>query len=157
VKTIIIGLGNPILGDDGVGCVVAQEISKLALFVSGSVVVECLSAGGLTLMESLAGYHRAILVDAVQTGLHRPGTVIQLPLDDLPEQASSHMISAHDASLKTALQLGHEMGVQLPKQIIVVGIEAEQVYDFSDTLSSRISEAIPEAVQVVCNLLIQPD
>ena len=157
MKTIVIGLGNPILGDDGVGWVVAQEISKLELSRSGTIVVECLSVGGLTLMERLVGYHRAVLVDALKTGLHPPGTVIQLQLDDLPEQASSHMVSAHDASLRTSLQLGHEMGVQLPKQIIVVGIEAEQVYDFSEVLSSRISEAIPEAVQVVCNLLLQPD
>jgi hydrogenase maturation protease len=107
-------------------------------------------------MEHLVGYHRAILIDALQTGLHPSGTVIQLQLDDLPEQASGHMVSAHDASLKTALQFGHEMGVQLPKQIIVVGIEAERVFDFSDTLSPEISEAIPQAVKMVYDLLSQP-
>jgi len=122
MKTMVIGLGNPILGDDDEGWVVAQEISKLELSRSSSIVVECLSVCGLILMERLVGYHRAILVDALQTGLHLPGTVIQLQLADLPEQTSSHMVSAHDASLKTALTHGHEMGVQLPEQIIVVGI-----------------------------------
>jgi len=153
MKTIVIGLGNPILGDDGVGWRVAEELSRQLTHKSDKIDICCLSVGGLTLMERLVGYNRAILVDALQTGLHPPGTVKQLQLEELPDQISSHMVSTHDANLKTALQLGREMGVQLPEQIMVVGIEAQHVIDFSDTLSPSVRSAIPQAVQIVSNLL----
>ena len=153
MKTIVIGLGNPILGDDGVGWRVAEEISGLGFCKSNSVVVDCLSVGGLTLMECLVGYNRAILVDALQTGLHPPGTVIQMQLDDLPDLVAGHMASAHDAKLKTALQLGREMGLQLPDQVLIVGIEAQRVFDFSEKLSPIVMAAVPQAVQLVSELL----
>jgi len=154
MKTIVIGLGNPILGDDGVGWKVAEEITKVELCTSSSVVVECLSVGGLTLMECLAGYSRAILVDAIQTTQHPVGTIIHMKLEDLPEQVAGHLTSAHDVNLKTALQLGCEMGAQLPEQIIIVGIEVKHISDFSENLSPSVRAAIPQAVQLINNLLL---
>jgi len=153
MKTILIGLGNPILGDDGVGWKVAEEISRMELFKSKSVEVDCLSVGGLTLMERLVGYNRAILVDALQTGEHPLGSVILIRLEDLPDHIAGHMTSVHDVNLKTALQLGREMGAQLPEQIYVVGIEAQHVYDISEDLSPIILSAVPNAIQYVCKLL----
>jgi hydrogenase maturation protease len=153
MKTIVIGLGNPILGDDGVGWKVAEEISGLVLSKSDSIVVDCLSVGGLSLMEHMVGYNRAILVDTLQTGLHPPGTVIQMQLEDLPDQLAGHLVSAHDANLKTALQLGREMGVELPEQITIVGIEAQHVYDFTEVLSPDVMAAVPQAVQLVSDIL----
>ena len=153
MKTIVIGLGNPILGDDGVGWKVAEEISGLVLSKSDSIVVDCLSVGGLSLMEHMVGYNRAILVDTLQTGLHPPGTVIQMQLEDLPDQLAGHLVSAHDANLKTALQLGREMGVELPEQITIVGIETQHVYDFTEVLSPDVMAAVPQAVQLVSDIL----
>ena len=153
MKTIVIGLGNPILGDDGVGWEVAQEISKLELCISSSVVVDCLSVGGLTLMERLVGFNRAIVVDALQTALHPVGTVIHMKLEDLPEQVAGHMTSAHDVNLKTALQLGREMGAHLPDEIIIVGIVVNSVIDFSKDLSPKVESAVPKAVKLVCECL----
>ena len=63
MKTMVIGLGNPILGDDGVGWKVAEEVRK-QLPCDMSVNVDCLSVGGISLMEHLIGYDRAILIDA---------------------------------------------------------------------------------------------
>ncbi|HMZ07522.1 MAG TPA: hydrogenase maturation protease, partial [Anaerolineales bacterium] len=64
MKTLIVGLGNPILGDDGVGWKVVEEIKKQTPSSQGDVDVICLSLGGLALMEHLIGYQRAILVDS---------------------------------------------------------------------------------------------
>ena len=58
-RTIVVGLGNPILGDDGVGWRVAQAVQALA----PEADVECQALGGLSLMERLVGYQRAIIVD----------------------------------------------------------------------------------------------
>jgi len=153
VKTIVVGLGNPILGDDGVGWVVVEEVSKLEHCLSNTVVVECLGVGGLNLMEHLVGFNRAILVDALQTTLHPVGTVIHLQLEDLPEQVAGHLSSAHDVNLKIGLQLGREMGAQLPGEIIIVGIVVNCVTDFSKDLSPQVKAAVPQAVKLICDCL----
>jgi hydrogenase maturation protease len=100
-------------------------------------------------MEHLIGYDQAIIIDAVQTGNGRPGQLYDLHLDDLPNFSAGHITAAHDTSLQTALKVGQKMGASLPLEIRVVGIEAERVYDFSETLSSEVAASIPHAVQMV--------
>ena len=146
-------LGNPILGDDGIGWKVAEEIIKQKFFESTTVEVDCLAVGGLTLMERMVGYQRAILIDAIQTGTRTPGSVVTMRLEDVPEQRAGHITSAHDVSLLTAIQLGREMGVQLPEMIFIVGIEAQRVYDISEELSPSLRSIIPNAIQLVNDLV----
>ncbi|MBN1148758.1 MAG: hydrogenase maturation protease [Anaerolineales bacterium] len=168
MKTIIIGLGNPILGDDGIGWRVAEQVERQLLSnrragasakdlpgenSSNRIEVECLAVGGLTLMEHLIGYERAILIDAITTRQTPLGTVQNLPLEEIPNRAIGHISSAHDTTLHNAIQVGRSMGAQLPEQIDLVTIEAQQIYDFSDELSPLIAAALPEAVQTVMELL----
>ena len=167
MKTIIIGLGNPILSDDGVGWKVAEALSTILPSThlrhpsptergdegEGIIVVETASLGGLSLMERLEGYQRAILVDSMQTGLHPIGTVSLFPLNELPNPAESHSASAHDTSLMTALETGCRMGLSLPHEVMVVAIEARTVHDFSEELSPEVAEAVPRAAQTVMDLL----
>lgn len=162
MRTLIIGLGNPLLGDDGIGWRVAEAVqqhiaSAGCLFSSLQLEIEvdCLAVGGLSLMERLIGYDRAILVDALNTGQNPAGAVSILQLGDLPDRACGHLGSAHDASLKTALSVGRSMGVSLPEQVAIVAIESPSVYDFSEDLSPPVMAALPEAVQVTLKLLRQ--
>ncbi len=148
-KTLVVGLGNPILGDDGVGWRVAAQVAEEVRALRPSLEVECLALGGLSLMERLVGYDRAIIVDAIQTGHGRIGTVTTFPLSDLPDRSAGHTTAVHDLSLSTALTLGRQMGAQLPDEITIVGIEAERVYDFSEELSTAVKDAIPVAVTAV--------
>lgn len=154
MKTIVVGLGNPILGDDGVGWKVAEEV-KRHLGKYPDVVVECYSLAGLSLMEQLIGYERVILIDSLNTGRHEQGEVITFTLDMLEDLTYGHSASAHDASLKTALRAGRSMGQSLPedKDIHVVAIEARHVYDFSEALSPEVADSVPVAVQKVLDQL----
>jgi len=151
MKTILIGLGNPILGDDGVGWKVAEE-AKRQLTSDSSVDVEFLSLGGISLMEHLIGYEHAILVDAV-TSDQEIGSVIVSNLNGMPDYSAFHIASAHDTSLQNALKLGKSMGAKLPKEVIVVGIATDHIYDFSESLSPPIVSAVPKATKIVINLL----
>lgn len=165
MKTLIIGLGNPILGDDGVGWRVAEEVRKKLLPPSppapslesegGDVVdVECLSLGGISLMEHLIGYQRAILIDAFS--LDGPtGSILVLKLCELPKYSAFHTASAHDTSLENAIKLGRSMGAQLPEDITVVGIATRTIHDFGEDLSPPVAQAVPQAVQIVLDLLEQ--
>ena len=165
---LVIGLGNPILGDDGVGWRVAEgvqarlqampgnqaiETGTAGQWLNPDVEIDWLAVGGLALMERLVGYQRAIIIDAITTGQQPSGAVTRLSLAELPERAVGHLSSAHDTSLKNALRLAQSMGVSTPTEITIVGIETDQVYDFSDELSFSILNAIPEAINLVMELL----
>ena len=67
MKTLIIGLGNPILGDDGVGWKVANQLTTI-IDPDSSVEIDCASLGGLSLMERMLGYQRVIVIDSMETG-----------------------------------------------------------------------------------------
>ena len=171
MKTIVIGLGNPILGDDGVGWRVAEEVQKqladggwqIANSNSPSAIshqpsaieVDYVSLGGLSLMERLTGYERVILVDSIFTGEKSIGSVTTFPLSALPDLTAGHSASAHDTSLRTALTVGRSMNLPLPEddQVTIVAIEAENVYDFSEKLSPPVEAAVPLAVAKVLDLL----
>jgi hypothetical protein len=71
--TIIIGLGNPIVSDDSVGVCAARRLDKVKEVREVADVHE-VYAGGLRLLDVLVGYKRAIIIDAMQTGI-QPGTV----------------------------------------------------------------------------------
>src|SRR5664280_2938929 len=161
MKTLLIGLGNPILGDDGVGWVVAEQVrSALSHPAAGipdpqTVEVDTASLGGLSLMERLTGYERVILVDAIFTGTQPVGAVSQFLLDDLPDLSACHSASAHDTSLRNALHVGREMDILLPtdENVTVITIEAEAVYDFSQELSPAVAAAVPLATKKVLDLI----
>jgi hydrogenase maturation protease len=155
-STIVVGLGNPILGDDGIGWRVAEKVLEhlsANLEIARDVDVVCLSLGGISLMENLIGYQRAVLVDAIQLDQGPHGSVHVFQLDKLPDHACGHLSSSHDTSLQTALTLGRSMGAVLPEEIIVVGIESTCVYDFSEELTPLVAAAVPEAVKHVFELI----
>jgi hydrogenase maturation protease len=152
VKTIVVGLGNPILGDDGVGWQIAEKVKERWVFPP-DVDVDFLSVGGISLMERLIGYERAILIDSFVTHKNPIGTLSCFPLAELPNRALGHMCSAHDTTLQNALKIGQELGAKLPKEIIIVAVEAQDVYDFSEQLTPMVAAAVPKAVQVIINLL----
>ena len=154
MKTLVIGLGNPILGDDGVGWRVVEEVAQ-KMANRPEVEVDCASLGGLSLMERLTGYERVILIDAIFTGTKPVGTVSQFTLSDIQDLTAGHSASAHDTSLRNALNVGRGMDMPLPEDndVMIVAIETENVYDFTEELSSAVAAAVPQAVKVVLELI----
>lgn len=153
MKTLVVGLGNPILGDDGVGWKVVEKV-KEQLPADVCVDVDCLSLGGISLMEHLIGYERAILIDAF--ALDEPiGSILVLKLGDLPTYSAFHTTNTHDTSLQNAIELGRAMGAKLPDDVMVVGIATKHVYEFSDHLSLPVADAVPLAAKIVLDILTQ--
>lgn len=150
MKTLILGLGNPLVTDDSVGLRVAADL-KVRLAGRPDVDVEEDYWGGLRLMERLVGYDRAIVVDAIQTGAP-PGTIHRLTPEAVPTQRSA---SAHDVNLPTALEFGRRAGVALPENqnILLVGVEVEDILNFGETCTPAVHEAIPAAVEAVLEAL----
>ena len=152
-RVLVIGLGNPTLGDDGVGWCIAQEV-KRQLSPDLPVDVNCLSLGGISLMEHLIGYSHAILIDAF--ALEEPiGSILILKLSDLPNYSAFHTASLHNTSLQAAIEMGKSLGALLPDDVSVVGIATRRAYEFGKSSSPPVTEAIPQAVNFVMDLLYE--
>ena len=156
MKTLVVGLGNPILTDDGVGVKVAYAVEQAVLATSRDDidVIEA-SAGGLRLMEMMIGYDRLVLIDAFSSSNgHQPGRIHQLTFDDLQEiSPTQHSTCAHDTSFVTAIEMGRTIGLKLPTMISIYGIEVENLYEFGDEPTPAVAAAIPEAVAAVLSEL----
>lgn len=149
MRTLVIGLGNPILTDDGVGVRVAEAVRE-ALPEGAPLDVREVSVGGLTLMEHMVGYERVILIDAFIAPTEPPGAVRRMTLEDLHAvSATQHTASTHDTSLVTALEMGRRMGLPLPDDVVVYGVVVTNVIDFSDALTPAVAAAIPAAATAV--------
>jgi hydrogenase maturation protease len=151
MKTLILGLGNPILTDDGVGIYVVRAAA--ARCQRDDVTFAEASVGGLRLLDTIVGYQQVIIVDAIQTRNGKPGDVYRLQPNGL--RASLHSGSAHDLSLPGALTLGRRMGMALPddRSISILAIEAEDVLTFGESCTPAVTAAIPRAVEAVMTRL----
>jgi hydrogenase maturation protease len=148
--TLVVGLGNPILGDDGVGWRVIDALDDLE-HDEASLQQACV--GGVSLMEILVGYRRAIIVDAIIDPEHAPGSVWRRPLAAVETRVASHLDSTHDAPLPAAIEAGRAMGADLPTEIEVVGIVIDRGDVFGEELSDAIAAAVPVAAAAVVGAL----
>jgi hydrogenase maturation protease len=144
MKTLVLGLGNPILSDDGVGNCIAQVLeAKLAQQQDVTVMETSLS--GLSLIDLLAGYDKAIIVDAIQTAEGETGQIYRLNPDAFNN--TRHVSSPHDVNFATALELANTLGIAMPKQIVIYAIEVDDVSTFGEEFTPRVKDAIPKCVE----------
>lgn len=151
---LVVGLGNPLLGDDAVGWRVLDALEeRRRLSTDGGALdgvdLDRLATGGLALMERLVGYARAIVVDAVHGLGGEPGTVSCRPLALVEDGRALHLDGTHDASLRTAIEAGRAMGASLPDEIDLVGVEAASVGTFDERLTPAVEDAVPRAAELV--------
>lgn len=141
MKILVLGIGNPILTDDAVGILVVQQLRSI------DADVEEASIGGYALLDFILGYDKVVIIDAVR-GKGTPGTVSVLKEDEI--KRALHASSTHDMSFSEAIQLGKELFLEeMPSEIVVVGIEVQDVETFSETPTKPVAEALPEAVDLV--------
>ncbi len=144
VKTLVLGLGNPLLGDDAIGL---RVVARLRERLAGRLDVEVREeeAGGLRLMEAMTGYDRAVVVDAAVTG-GAPGTIRCVGPEELPTQRTA---IAHGIDLPRALELGRRLGLPMPASVRVVAVEAESVLEFRSDMTPAVAAALEPAVEAV--------
>lgn len=145
MKTLVLGLGNPILTDDGAGPRVAKELEG-RLNQQEATVMET-SLAGLNMLDLLAGYDRAIIIDAIQTVGGKVGQIYRLDAEAF--NTTRYASSPHDVNFATALELGNQLGLALPRQIDIFAIEVEDVTTFSEKCSPEVERAIPTCVEAV--------
>jgi hydrogenase maturation protease len=144
-KILVVGLGNPILRDDSVGIRVAEAL-KSRINQERISVVEA-SIAGLDFLDLLAGYDKAIIIDAVQTVDGKVGQIYRFEPGTF--KATRHASTPHDVNFATALELGKKLNLPLPKQIIIFGIEVKDVSTLGEECTPEVEHAIPLCVEMV--------
>ena len=149
-KTIVVGLGNPFLTDDGVGVIAAYQLQK-HFGEDPDIFITEASVGGIRLMELLTGYDNAIIIDALMVEkATNPGKIHRWTLEELEQiSPTQHSASAHDTSLVTALQMGEQLDMKLPEEITIYAVEVTNVLDFNTSPTPEVANAIPEVVNLV--------
>jgi hydrogenase maturation protease len=149
MSTRIIGFGNTILSDDGVGIYAVREISRRLGHADGRPALDIVESevAGFALMELLAGCRRAILVDAIQFDDLEPGTVVRIEPHDL--RTSLRIRSVHEIDLPTVLALGRHLGLSMPEEVAIFGIQAEDSCTFGESLSASVTSGMQKAVDLI--------
>jgi len=149
LKTLVLGLGNPIFSDDSVGFRIIQGLRD-KFSRPGLTLMES-SASGLGLLDLITGYDRVIIIDAIKTEGGQAGKIYRLNAENL--SATRHLASPHDINLATAFELGKKLGIALPQGITIFAVEVIDVTTFSEKCTPEVEKAIPLAVSMIAEEL----
>ena len=143
-KIVILGIGNPLKGDDGAGVRVVEALHRLPF----PPVVECLDGGtgGPTLMVHFEGAAALIVVDCANLG-EPPGAVRAFSLDEAADDQGQPRFSLHEAGLLPMLTLARQAGTP-PPVVRIVAVQSHR-FDLGDELSPAVGAAVPRAVELV--------
>ena len=151
-RVVVIGIGNIILGDEGVGVHVLnrlrqEKIPKQVELIEGGV-------GGIALLNLVRGAELALFIDAL-AGTN-PGNICRLTQDDLEGKIKTmlHPMSLHDIGLAEMIKIGKTLYPdEMPKEIVIYGIEITQLQEYSTDLSKKVADSVNKVVKLIIDEL----
>jgi hydrogenase maturation protease len=144
-KIAIIGIGNILLQDEGIGVHIINELKGLRL--PDNVEVYDCGTGGLSILGLLDGFDKAIVVDAVK-GEGEPGAIYRFRLDKISsENKLRGMISLHELDFATAVEIGRK-AYKLPGEIFIIGIEPKSI-EIGLGVSPDLKRSIPKVIHLI--------
>ena len=144
MRTLVLGLGNELAADDAVGVLVTRAVRP---HLAGVADVVASSASGMALIEILAGYDRAIVVDSIRTGRNPPGTITELGLEEIGRVVAP---SLHQAGLPEMAAVAERLGLGFPSETRVLAVEVLDPYTLGGPVSPPVAAAVDELERRVC-------
>ncbi len=144
-KSLVLGIGNDILRDDGIGPKLALKLGEIEPL--DGVDYQTTTLGGLDILELIQDYQTVVFIDAIKTRGGVPGTVYEYSLDDFQE--TLHLSNLHDISFLTAIALGEKMNMPIPEQIGVIAIEIVEDMEFGEQFTPELEKKYPQILQSV--------
>ncbi|MCG8306330.1 MAG: hydrogenase maturation protease [Cytophagales bacterium] len=132
---LILGLGNDILADDGIGPKLVERL-RLNMF-NESLIFKTAAIGGMEIIALTVGFRQAIIIDGMKSGRANPGKVIHLTPENFVE--TLHLSSFHDLNFLTALEFARSVDMELPNRIDIIAVEILEDLTFSNDFSPEIS------------------
>ncbi len=142
-QNIVLGLGNTMHGDDGIGIWIVEKLQHRLQALADVWVTEEM---GLRLLDFLSGYRTAVIVDSVKTEQGVEGELHFLNLSDF---AALPYCGCHQVGLPEMALLAETMGIPFPETVHILGIEIEDPYRVGNTLSPSLKKKVPLLMQQV--------
>jgi len=139
--TVVIGLGNPLMADDGIGLALLDRVRAQGPFQPEPIFVDG-GTWGMNLLPTIEDAGRVLFLDAVNTGA-APGTAVRLDRERLPRWLAIKL-SPHQIDLKEVLALAELRG-RLPGHTTVVGVQPERV-EMDTSLSAAAESGLDAAL-----------
>jgi len=148
-NTLVMGMGNPYLRDDAVGIRLAAFLRRQLGRASGVSWLEECSAGGLEILDRVAGHDRLVLLDSIRAG-GEPGSWYRFDGRSLRE--TMNLRNVHDTNLATALELGRRLGLRVPRdqEVHVFAVEVEDNRTFDAAMTEALEERFQEYASEIC-------
>ena len=148
-RILVLAMGNDLLSDDGA----ALHASRLLRWIAPDHVdVVETSEAGFALLEFLEGYPRALILDAIRTGKHAPGTLMQLTQEDFAPIESP---SPHYAGLPDLRALADQSGISFPDEVLMLAMEVRDPYSIGEELTPEVSMALQDYVRAAADILMR--
>lgn len=144
-KTLVLGIGNTIRGDDGVGIEIVRELAEL--IDPKTAEIKKTSEAGFGLLDLVLGYKRLIIVDSIHTRNGKEGDICRFTLEDL--KSSLHPQFSHNTGILQILAYGESMRLMVPEEIVVYTIEIEEINLYREGLNHKVKNTISKAVKLV--------
>jgi hydrogenase maturation protease len=144
LPSALIGLGNPLRGDDGIGPRVIEELNRIEL-PAGVTALDG-GTGGLDLLNALEGWARVIIVDAADVG-REAGQFVRFAADQVRLAQADDPLSLHQAGLAEVLALAGALERQLPPTV-VFGVQPERI-GWAQGLSRPVEDALPALLEAI--------
>ena len=143
-RILIIGVGNLLLKDEGVGVHVAQELQKRTLPAG----VEVYDGGveGIGLLDFFREASKLLLIDAAEMSL-KPGTVVRFTPENVKDLGGGGKFSTHDVGLLEVLELAQALG-HCPEDVVIIGIQPKEI-SWGTDLSLEVQASIPQVLEMV--------
>jgi hydrogenase maturation protease len=151
-RRLVLGLGNDLLGDDGVGPWLIEELRGRPSLAGFDF--ETADGSGLGLIDVLDGYDRAYVVDCIAAGNGGAGVVERLSADELA--ARSVNLSSHYAGLPHVLALGRSLGLAMP-DVRVLAVGVEDPYRIGTDFSPGMRRKLPAITAEIEHALLEED
>ena len=136
-RCLLLSLGNDILKDNGVGLAAA---GLLRSEFKGTVDIVEAPGTGLAFLELLAGYDRALLLDAIFTGYAPPGTVLEFCREDFQKAAAPLALYV---GLPEVLRQAENLGLEFPRELRILALEVENPFELHAGMSPSTRGALP--------------
>lgn len=148
---LLLGLGNDILTDDAIGLHVVRHLEG-ELHAHPLVEVRATTEMGLALLDYLAGREQVLLVDAIQTGLVPPGSLLELD----PEGWVHHTgRNPHFVGVGETLALGRHLNLSMPREVKILAIEVADPFTLGTEFTPPLQAALPTAIARARRLIEQ--
>lgn len=157
MKILVLGIGNELYGDDGVGIHVIRKlkselkaINDKAKYLKNVVFEEC-SLSGLALLDVIIGYDMLLIIDTIKKAKPTTGKIHLLEKKDLRHIPGP---SPHYVSIPQSIEIGKSLGLKVPSRIEIIAVESKNLYNLGEALTEEMEKTIPKIVEQVKSMVM---